>query len=40
MKKKQVLLSLCLWLLFNGCATLIRFWAQDIGPYLIWPSIR
>ena len=33
MKKEQLLLSLCLWLLFNGCATLIRFWAQAIGPY-------
>lgn len=33
MKKKQLLLGLCLWLLFNGCATLIRFWAQAMGLY-------
>lgn len=33
MKKKQLLLGLCLWLLFNGCATLIRFWAQTMGLY-------
>ncbi|HRQ42220.1 MAG TPA: hypothetical protein PLD25_30235 [Chloroflexota bacterium] len=33
MKKKQLLLGLCLWLLFNGCATLIRFWAQAMSLY-------
>lgn len=33
MKKKQLLLGLGLWLLFNGCATLIRFWAQAMGLY-------
>lgn len=33
MKKKQSFLGLCLWLLFNGCATLLRFWAQAIGLY-------
>jgi hypothetical protein len=33
MKKKQFLLGLCLWLAFNGCATLIRFWAQVMGLY-------
>ena len=33
MKKKQFLLGLCLWLAFNGCATLIRFWAQAMGLY-------
>lgn len=33
MKKKQFLLGLGLWLLFNGCATLIRFWAQAMSLY-------
>lgn len=33
MKRKQFLLGLCLWLAFNGFATLIRFWAQAIGIY-------
>ncbi len=33
MKKKQLLLSLCLWLLFNGGVTLIRFWVQAMGLY-------
>lgn len=40
MKKKQLLLGLCFWLLFNGCATLIRFWAQATGLCPIRPSIR
>lgn len=33
MKKKQLLLGLCLWLLFNGCAALICFWAQAMDLY-------
>ena len=33
MKKKQLLLSLGLWLLYNCCATLVRFWAQAMGLY-------
>jgi len=32
--KKKFLLGLCLWLAFNGCATLIRLWAQAQGLYV------
>jgi hypothetical protein len=32
--KKKFLLSLCLWLAFNGCATLMRLWAQAQGLYV------
>jgi hypothetical protein len=31
--KHQLLLGLCLWLLFSGCVTLIRFWVQAMGLY-------
>ncbi|MFO7679605.1 MAG: hypothetical protein R6X34_06095 [Chloroflexota bacterium] len=33
MKKKQILLSLVLWLAFNGFAALLRFGSQTMGLF-------